>query len=489
MKLHSLPTRSIGAVSLGLAAAALLSFTPPLDALERLNLDTSGSEVDDGVSFNPSVSADGRYVVFESNASLVPEKTSFFFDIYLRDRVLGTTTRISVDGAGNEADGSSGSPVISANGQFVAFVSNASDLVNDDTNDEGDIFVKNLLTGAVERVSVATGGAEATVWPSSDPSISGDGRYVVFSSAADDLVAGDMNNHTDIFLRDRQTGTTTRVSLGPAGAEGDGESYSPVISDDGSTVAFRSYATTLTNPATSGNAHIFVRDLGTNTTSLVSKTSGGDEADFDCDFPDLSSDGRYVVFQSSASNLDPLDTEFNTDIFLHDRQAGTTALVSVSSDGAKGNQTSWNPAISGNGTHLGFTSDSTNLVPGDSNGLTDLFVRNLTSGVTHRLSVGPNGEEADDGTWSTPDFIADGSALVFESSAGNLVPGDTNLTHDIFYGSSTPPVDTTAQKAVLEQQIKTATKKLKAAIRSGNKAKIKRYKKQVRKLKAKLRSL
>lgn len=446
-----------------------------------------------GVAFNPSVSADGRYVVFDSNADLVPEKMSSHYDIFLRDRTLGITTRISVDSSGNEANGSSSNAVISADGNFVAFQSNASNLVAGDTNGQGDIFVKNLTTGAVERVSVATGGAQAMLWGSTEPSISGDGRYVVFSSPADDLVAGDMNSQTDIFLRDRQTGTTTRINLGPANVESDGESSSPVISDDGTTVAFRSFATTLISPAASGNAHIFVRDLTTGTNSLASKSTAGAEADFDCNFPDLSSDGRYVVFESLASNLDPIDTdsEFRSDIFLHDRQLGTTALVSLSSGGVKANDASYSPRISGNGSQIGFPSEATNLVSGDTNGDPDMFVRNLTTGVTQRTSVGPNGEQADDLTASRPDLIADGSALAFESSADNLVADDNNMTHDIFYGSisSTPPVDTTAQKVVVRKQIKTTTKKLRAAKRSGKKAKIKSLKKKLRKLKARLRRL
>ncbi|MDF1863067.1 MAG: hypothetical protein P1U87_22815 [Verrucomicrobiales bacterium] len=483
----------INSTSFGITALALFSLSSPITALERINLDTTGGEMTGGVAFNPSVSADGRYVVFESNADLVPEKVSSSYDVFLRDRTLGTTTRISVDSAGNEANGSSGSAVISADGNFVAFQSNASNLVAGDTNGQADVFVKNLSSGAVERVSVATGGGQAMLWASGEPSISGDGRYVVFVSPADDLVVGDMNSQSDIFLRDRQTGTTTRINLGPANAESDGESSSPVISDDGTTVAFRSFATTLISPAASGNAHIFVRDLGTGTTSLVSKSTAGAEADFDCDFPDLSSDGRYVVFESLASNLDPVDTDsgFRSDIFLHDRQLGTTALVSLSSSGVKANDASYSPRISGNGTHVGFPSEATNLVSGDTNGDPDMFVRNLSSGVTQRTSVGPNGEQADDLTWSRPDFIADGSAHVFESSAGNLIANDNNMTHDIFYGSlsTTPPVDTTAQKKVVRKQIATTTKKLRAAKRSGKKAKIKSLKKKLRRLKARLRRL
>ena len=499
MKIKSLTLQAIRVTSLEIGFATLLAATIPLCALERINLDTSGGEMVGGIAIGSTVSADGRYVVFESNADLVPEKMSSSYDVYLRDRVLNTTTRISVNVAGDEANGSSGGSAISANGKFVAFHSAATNLVAGDTNDQEDVFVKDLTTGVVDRVSVATGGAQTMIWPSSAPSISGDGRYVAFYSPADDLVGGDTNGNTDIFLRDRQNATTTRVNVGPLGVEANaGESYSPAISDDGSAVAFRSFATNLVSPATSGNASIFVRDLGTNTTTLVSRSTGGAEADFDCDFPKLSADGRYVIFMSGASNLDPADTDFAPDIFLHDRQLGTTTVVSVATGGTKGNNASFNAAISADGSYIGFMSESTNLVSGDTNAKNDVFVRNLSSGVTERVSVGPNGVQGDDHSGSSIDFTADGSAFVFESSAGTLVAGDTNMTHDIFYGTSMPPVtpppvmtppDTTVQQAVIQKQVKTAKKKLKAAKRGGKKSKAKRYKKKIKKLKAQLRQL
>ena len=196
------------------------------------------------------------------------------------------------------------------------------------------ISTNALALGVLERVSVDSIGAEADS-NSYYPSISSDGRYVAFESGASNLVAGDTNGDSDIFVHDRTTGNTTRVSVDSAGAEADSESYSPSISGDGRYVAFYSYASNLVAGDTNGQVDIFVHDRTTNTTTRVSVDSIGAEGDSESVFPSISSDGGYVAFYSRASNLVAGDTNGDSDIFVHERTTNTTTRVSVDSSGAE----------------------------------------------------------------------------------------------------------------------------------------------------------
>jgi len=422
------------------ARLALALFLLPVaaGAFERVNLTSAGGEAADGVTWTPSASADGRYVVFASNATMIPTDTNFDFDIFLRDRVAGTTTCISVNTAGVPA-GKSYNPVISADGRFVAFESFADSLVTFDTNASNDVFVRDLVNGTMARVSVSSLGVQAENGSdSSFPSISGDGRFVVFQSSAANLVEDDTNGETDIFVHDLPAGTTTRINVGPAPglAEADGMSSMPHLSGDGSTVVFRSFATTLTASPTNGNAHIFACDLATGAITLVSKNSEGDESDFDSGSPMTSYDGRYVVFESMAGNLAPGDdANDDPDIFLHDRQTGVTSRVSRNSAGVKQDGMSASPSISADGTLVAFTSNAGNLAPEASGDSFNLYVHRIATGETILISKGYDGAEGDDSTWEKAVFVENGTAIVFESSASNLVRNDTNMTHDVFYRS------------------------------------------------------
>jgi WD40 repeat protein len=347
-----------------------------------------------------------------------------------------TTERVSVDSFGNEASNDSFAPVVCANGRYVAFHSWASNLVSGDTNSQKDVFVHDRLTGITERVSVASTGVEGNDW-SICPSFSEDGQLVAFSSMATNLVPGDTNGREDVFVHDRRTGKTERVSVSTSGGEGGSWSQAASLSADGRFVAFESRARNLVPGDTNMSFDIFVHDRQTGVTERVSKNSSGTQGNDVSYQPSISKHGRYVSFQSSADNLVAGDTNRKYDVFVHDRQTGLTERVSVDSSGAEGNETSTQSSISADGRMVAFLSAANNLVPGDTNGVLDFFVHDRLTGVTERVNMSSNGMQANDGSGlltSIPMSMisANGQHVVFESLASNLVPGDTGTSLDVF---------------------------------------------------------
>ena len=349
----------------------------------RVSVASEGTEGNDASLF-PSISADGRFVAFSSSAAnLVADDSNGQRDIFVHDRTTGETTRVSVPSAGlPDTEGNQRAefnPSISADGRFVAFASRATNLIAVETANtrNPDIFVHDRTTGETTRVSAAAGGANPD-GASSSPALSGDGRFVVFSSAATNLVAGDTNGASDIFVVDRQTDTTTRVSVATGGTEADaGPNISPAISDDGSVVAFASGATNLVAGDTNDQSDVFVHELATGTTTRVSVASDGSEADNFSVQPALSADGAVVAFDSAATNLVPGDTNARNDVFVHERATGETVRVSVAANGTQADGASFVPAlsaISADGGVVAFSSDATNLVVGDTNNDADVFV-------------------------------------------------------------------------------------------------------------------
>ena len=393
------------------------------------SVDSSGAQRG-GNSYDPSISADGRSVAFTSVAAIAPDDTNGLEDVYVRDLSGGTTTRASVDGNAAEADGASGSPSISADGQHVAFLSAATNLVANDTNGAVDVFVRDLALGATERASVDGNGTQGNLDCGDRPSISADGRYVAFRSLASNLVAADTNGAADVFVRDRQLGATELASVDGGGGQGDGDSGEPALSPDGRFLVFRSLATSLVLGDGNGAADIFVRDRQAGTTDRASVDGGGAEANGASDAPVISPDGRYVSFESEATNLVAVDGNGATDVFLHDRTTGLTVRASVGG-GIEGDDFSVAPSISGDGRYVAFHSQATDLVPSDTNGFLDVFVRDRFTGTTERVSVGPGGAEGD-GDSQGPCISPDGRWVVFFSDATNFVPGDTNGTTDAF---------------------------------------------------------
>jgi Tol biopolymer transport system component len=431
--------------SLAVTVAALLTVSlasaqaeAALPRTVRVTVSTNGIQADrvPGVFAGShfSITPDGRFVAFESVATnLVPGDTNGVGDVFVREVATGVTTRVSLAYDGAEADAHSGRPSISANGRFVVFESDASNLVPGDANQATDIYMRDRWTGQTTRISVAASGAEARE-RSFNPVISGDGRVVAFVSASPDLDPTNTNFVQDVFVRDRLAGTTTRASVPSRTGQSDNDSFSPSISADGRFVAFASIAANLVPGDTNGIADVFVHDRRTRSTERVSLTSTGAEGNTSSSGPSISGDGRFVAFQANPAGLVPGDTNGKADVYVRDRRNDTTTRVSLSSTGVQGNDDSTNASISANGRFVVFESLATNLVPGDTNDASDVFVRDRWTGATRRMSVSAAGAQA-----NRPSLLqtfgraaSNNGRFAFVSHATNLVPGDTNGIKDVF---------------------------------------------------------
>jgi Tol biopolymer transport system component len=379
-----------------------------------------------------SVSGNGRFVAFSSDAAdLVEGDVNFSSDIFVRDLMAGTTERISVATGGGESNAPSFSPGISADGRYVAFASLASNLVAADTNDKLDIFVHDRVADTTSRASVGPGGAQANDG-SRSAAISGDGRVVAFASSATNLGAADTTLHQKVYVHDLSSGTTEVVSVGMGGAPLTGFSENPSLSFDGRYVSFTSFATNLVAGDTNGRSDAFVFDRVTDTAEIVSVTTAEAASGDHIQTPIISADGQHVAFVTGATNFTPMDTNGRPDVFVRDRDQGTTDIVSVAWDGAAANSFSSAPAISSDGRLITFTSAATNLVPGDTNAQQDVFVHDRASGMTDRVSLASDGAEGTGGGASFPAASSDASVIGFASTATNLVAGDTGGSQDIF---------------------------------------------------------
>jgi hypothetical protein len=420
---------AIGAVclvSLGLAASPQARAA----STDRVSVASDGTQGNGDSEHNNTVSPDGRFAGFDSLASnLVAGDTNGVSDSFVRDRT-GTTQRVSVSDSGQQGNSDSFSPWLSDDGRFAAFRSQASNLVPGDTNGALDVFVYDRQNATIERVSVDSSEAQGN-GAAGGLSISADGRYVAFLSYASNLVSGDTNGAVDVFVRDRQTGTTERVSVASNGAQGNGDGDYPQISADGRYVAFRSDASNLVPGDTNGVADIFVHDLQTGTTERVSLSGAGAQGNGQSWGPTISGDGHFVAFRSAASNLVPGDTNGVSDVFLHDTQTGTTDRISVATNGTQGNGDSYGPSISADGGFVAYRSASSNLVAGDSNGKDDIFRYDRQARTTELVSVGSSGGQSNGHSYG-PAINADGRYVDFWSTASNLVAGDTNGFHDVF---------------------------------------------------------
>lgn len=301
---------------------------------------------------------------------------------HARSAPAPTTTLVSVNATGTDSgDSLSFGSSISANGRLVAFGSNADDLVPNDSNGHDDIFVRNLKTRTTRLVSVNQAGTGSGDGESYRGIITPNGRFVVFLSTAGNLVPNDTNGLTDVFLRNLRTGKTRMVSVNQAGTDGgDGLSFAASVNPNGRFVAFESYATDLVSQTENGFAAVFVRDMRRRQTQMVSVNQAGTaNGNGDAGIPTLTPDGRFVAFESTASDLVPLsDSNGVDDVFVRNLRKGTTTLVSVNQAGTgAGDALSEAPVISTNGRLVMFESDADDLVATDTNGFYDVFVRDL----------------------------------------------------------------------------------------------------------------
>lgn len=405
---------------------------------ELISVNAAGTGPANGYSYEPAISADGRYVAFSSSATdLVTNDFNWQQDVFVRDRTSGMTKLVSCNAAGTESgNGYSWEAKLSPDGRFVVFCSYASDLTaTPDENYTCDVFLRDLISGTTRLISVSADGTRAGNGYSSSPSVSADGRYVVFASEASDLVTNDFNGRSDIFVHDTLTGVTTLVSVNAAGtASGNGESYNPVITPDGRFVAFESEASDIVTNATAGEWHVYVRDLVSGVTRLVSVdhtgTVGGNGESYN---PSISADGRYVAFESCADNLVTNDSNrYTYDVFVRDMVAGTTLLISRNCAGA-GSASDWSgsPQISADGRYVVFTSGAPDLVPGAySNG--DVFMYDLQTHIITPLSRNTQNTGGGNAWSGSPALSTDASVVAFVSEASNLVTNDANGTADVF---------------------------------------------------------
>lgn len=417
-----------------IAVVLLLTSAASAQNTRRVSLTTQGAQ-GNGLSQGSALSADGSLVAFTSSANnLVPGDTNGVADVFVRDRRLGTTTRVSVDSSGAQSNGASAVYAqIAGDGRFVTFGSSATNLVPGDTNGKEDIFVHDLSTGHTQRVSVSATGTQGD-GPSTFPTISANGRFIAFASDASNLVAGDSNGTADVFVHDCVTGSVTRVSRSSAGVEANGPTFSPSLSASGRFVAFHGTASNLVIGDVNGASDVFLHDRQTGQTECVSVNPGGTTGNgtsIDWHSPSISENGRFVAFYSLANDLVASDAGSVQDIFVRDRQSGTTSLVSVSGSGAQANRHCYYPSISADGRYVAYESGATNLASGWVDNHFHNFVHDRLLGRTERVSVNSGGLQANNSSF-VPVVSADGKHVAYWSRASNLVLGDTNGTDDVF---------------------------------------------------------
>jgi Tol biopolymer transport system component len=344
-------------------------------------------------------------------------------------------TRVSIDSSGDQGNDYSGlqtNALISSDGRYVVFNSYATNLVPGDTNNLTDVFVHDRMTGDTTRVNVSSTGEQANGY-SSGAAISGDGRYVVFESFSSNLVPSDNNVAMDVFLHDRQTGETTLVSVDSYGNQGNGDSGGASISADGRYVAFDSEADNLVVGDTNNFSDVFVHDLQTGETTRLSVDSGGDQGNDWSGLPSVSGDGRFVAFMSWAKDLVPEDRNGSADVFVHARLTGETTRVSVDSAGheGKGGDSRY-PSISANGRFVAFDSFASGLTPDARVWTVNTFLHDRHTGETTDVSADAVQRQTSSAASVRPSISADGRYVAFESWNGGLVSDDTNNVPDVF---------------------------------------------------------
>lgn len=435
----------------GSALAAAAAVAAPGD-LSLVSLSGGGAQGGQPAEAS-AVSADGRYVAFTSSAQLAGVPTGGFAQLYLRDRVAGTTELVSSSAAGAAANASVdvedvGNVLfdISGDGRFVVFASTATNMTPADADPARDVYRKDMVTGEVALVSVSSGGEKASAAVGGDPSISYDGTRVAFTSGqATNLFPGDASGAlSDVVVRDLAAGTTTLAAVNAAGQQANGSTERPSISADGNVVVFEAPAGTfnlLPGDAGGRGNDVVVRNLAAGTTAGASDPS----VPTGSGFPDVSGAGRYVVLETGHA-YDAVNDAANNDVYRRDMRTGAITLISAmdAADGA-GNQASVRPVVSADGSRVAFASDAFNLVPGDGNVVRDVYARDVATRATQRISVRPNGAEAAQES-VRPAVAGSGGIATFvftDAAASRLVDADTNTQADV-HAKELPPTDAAA---------------------------------------------
>jgi hypothetical protein len=428
-----------------------------------------------GSAFRPWMNSDGRYLVFDSDGKRVMGGTADpepgIRDIYLYDRTTGGMERISVGPGGRRANvpGNGGGcanpcgsqrPTISADGRYVAFWSSADNLVDGDTNGEPDAFLRDRVEGTTTLISKGFQGAQAN-GESRRPVVSRDGTYVVFESAASNLIApascglltgctgGDKNNVDDVYLYQVGNGAITLMSGDAKGSAGNGASNRPSLSGNGRKVVFQSEATNLANDGNGATHDVFLRDVGLGQTSIVSTNASGAQSDKASTSPSISADGRWVSFDTKATNFNTADGGGDVDVYVKDLDNGAVDQVSIRSDGGQASGTNGSTVVGGDssisfdGRFVAFWGNASTLVDGDTNGTNcknyrensvpcaDVFVRDRAMNTTTRMTS-TNGAQGDEESYS-PGLSMDGKFVAFDSRTTTLDPsGGSATSQDVF---------------------------------------------------------
>ena len=420
--LRSLPSFAAAVVLAGTASAQLTT----LDS--RSSSGVQGNAISD----LGSLSAGGHFVAYQSLAStLAAGDSNGATDCFLTNRISGQTSLVSRSTAGAVGNSSSWNPSVSADGRRVAFDSYASNLAGSDMNGTRDIFVRDLVNGSTTCVSVTPAGQPASGYSMLyfARSLSSDGQVVVFESEAPDLVAGDSGGVRDVFARDLERGTTTRLSQSPSGLGGNGTSGSACISAGGRWVAFVSNSSNLAPGASGTISNVYRHDRQTGENLLISRSVAGIEWPTGSYFPSISSDGRFVAFVSACPSIVPGDSNGTEDVFVFDCSTLQTSIVSRTPSGLPGNGRSTVPAISADGNFISFESLAGNLVPGYG-GWWSCFVWERSTSTMRFMNLGAAGPSS--GGAYYPSLSQSGTFVSFHSADSSLVSGDSNGNHDIF---------------------------------------------------------
>jgi Tol biopolymer transport system component len=426
--------------------------------MTRVSLNHDGFEADQP-SHSSSISANGRYVAFQSRAfNLFSGTPEGYRDIFVKDRITGAVDCASIDNSGFLGNNHSDYPSLSEDGRYVAFESLAGtfavgDPLRSPAADNVDVFVKDRM-GSLACVSLNLDGVPGD-GPSRNACISADGRYVAFESGASDLVSGDTGGYWDIFVRDRVTGTTERVSVSATGVPGNRNSFNPRISANGRYVAFESLAFNLVPNDLGNRSDIFVKDRWTGAIERVSVNAAGEEANNHSNWPALSADGRYVAFRCGSANLIPDDPDNFMDIFIKDRETGAVERVSIAGEIGipLGSAPRHYPTLSADGRYIAFDSSASNLVTGDTNSQTDVFMKDRATGTIERLSVSTAGGQGSHHS-EAPSLSADGRYVSFHSGS-KFTANDFNST-DVFVRGPLSSALTVSGIVTLEDLVETA---------------------------------